>query len=149
MEVSLDYLWGENNGVLSLPVLDETKREQRGEYVIHLDAGPETHISEGDISLETLLRVALEELQNDIRPIRTITNLPQVTQRLFRRTSGVLSLGKFEGNRDEKFSVAFPLVWRKRQNTRKVISLQGLFLFREVADYVMFPRGVDLTQRIE
>ena len=49
---------------------------------------------------------------------------------------------------DQKFSVAFPLMRRKRQNAGQVVAILGAFLLREVANY-MAPNRVDLAHDVK
>jgi hypothetical protein len=76
----------------------------------------------------------VEQLDDDLCPICSVTQQPQVTQRLFGTPKLALLFAQLVGELDEEFSVTVPLILRKRQDTRHIIAFRRFFLFGEITN---------------
>mmetsp|Transcript_158 Transcript_158/g.437 ORF Transcript_158/g.437 Transcript_158/m.437 type:complete len:335 (+) Transcript_158:66-1070(+) len=131
VDVGLEHLWGDVDGVLAAKVLEEVQGLERGDDVLGAEGSHVRKLLDGDGPL--VFRQDLKELA---RPVATVAHEPQVRKRSLGRAELLLALGELVGEPDHKLAVASSLVAGQREDARQVVVLLGNALLGEVANHV-------------
>ena len=116
--------------MLTLVHLDHPKALEGADDILRLDAGHLRNVPNLQIILLGMLG---KESEKDVRPVRAVRYLPQITQRLLRTAGLALPLAQLVRQADNELAVAALLILRKGQDTGQIVLLGRHLLLGEVA----------------
>lgn len=90
------------------------------------------------VDAQIVLRIK-QELDDLLRPVRPVTQQPQVAKRFFRTPQFALLLAELIREVDQQLSIPMTLVLGKRQYARDIVIFRRLLLFREVSNDMASP----------
>lgn len=122
--VYLDHVKGMTSGKGSASVADRRRPDSRMRYIRRNDTRQIRHL----LNRQFLLLGRQQQIHNHLLPVRSITQQPQITQRLLRRSLNAFDLAEFVREFNEQLSVRLTLELRQGEDTGDVVVICALFL---------------------
>lgn len=133
------------NDMLTLPKSNHIQRLQCRDDVLGLNSCHQWNVLDLNVLIPRLLR---KHSQQNMCPITSVWDFPQITQWLLRWSRFPLSFTQFITQANDKLSVTTLLILRKGQNTSQIILLRRHLFLGKISNN-MSPKFIHLANDIK